>query len=210
MRRPPECPRCPHPVSSSADGWSCQIHGEVAPLWRPGVATYDDLADHLRSSPLIPSYLPWPLAPGWQLTDFAVVGAAPERARATLTCCSGSTDQDGPVDVVVVTEEVGTGLGARCAGLTESDPGREVAYAAPVARLRIGGIGVALWPVATSTEVLLDRAVLAGEAGGRWLWLVLRPASAMLLLHSELALFDISTLGPALVEIEFGGPPPVW
>ena len=56
----------------------------------------------------------------------------------------------------------------------------------------------------------LDRAVLAGEAEGRWLWLVLRPASALLLLRDDWILRDVSQVGPPLVELPFGGPPPHW
>ena len=38
----------------------------------------------------------------------------------------------------------------------------------------------------SSSDAELDRSVFAGEAGGRWLWIVLRPASAMLLLRGRL------------------------
>jgi hypothetical protein len=70
---------------------------------------------------------------------------------------------------------------------------------------------VPLWAVSTSTSDLeLDRAVFAGEAAGRWLWVVLRPASAMLLLHDEWILRDVSGIGPPLVELTFGGPQPAW
>ena len=48
------------------------------------------------------------------------------------------------------------------------------------------------------------------EAGGRWLWVVLRPASAMLLLRDDWILRDVSGLGPPLVELPFGGPRPGW
>lgn len=215
MRHPAECPRCPQPVAHQAtehgERWICQTHGEIVPLWRPVAATYDDLADHVRSSPHFPTYLPWPLPPGWQVNDFAVVGASPETARATLASCSGATDLDGPIDLIVVTEEVGIGLGGRCAGLDGTDPGRELAEGAPAARIKIGGLGVALWSVSTSgRDQLFDRAVFAGEADGRWLWLILKPASAMLLLQSDWMLQDISDLGPTLLELEFGGPPPAW
>ena len=52
--------------------------------------------------------------------------------------------------------------------------------------------------------------MFAGEAHGRWLWMVLRPASAALLLQSEWVLLDIADLGPELVELPFGGAPPTW
>jgi hypothetical protein len=74
---------------------------------------------------------------------------------------------------------------------------------------------VPLWPVSivspTPDDVVeLDRAVFAGEADGRWLWMVLRPASAMLLLRDDWILRDVSGLGMPLVEMPFGGPRPSW
>ena len=53
-----------------------------------------------------------------------------------------------------------------------------------------------------------DRSVVAGEAHGRWLWIVLRPASAILLLRDDWILRDVSAVGPPLVEMPFGGPAP--
>jgi hypothetical protein len=58
--------------------------------------------------------------------------------------------------------------------------------------------------------VQLDRSVFAGEAGGRWLWVVLRPASAMLLLRDEWILRDVSRLGLPLVEMPFRDQRPLW
>jgi hypothetical protein len=78
-------------------------------------------------------------------------------------------------------------------------------------RIRIGSQSVPLWAVSTaSSDRELDRSVVAGEAGGRWLWVVLRPASAMLLLRDEWILRDVSGIGPPLVEMAFGGPSPAW
>jgi hypothetical protein len=56
----------------------------------------------------------------------------------------------------------------------------------------------------------LDRSVLAGEAHGRWLWIVLRPASAILLLRDDWILRDVSGLGAPLLEMSFGGAAPLW
>lgn len=70
---------------------------------------------------------------------------------------------------------------------------------------------MALWVVSTSgVDPDFDRSVVVGEAFGRWLWLVMRPASAMLLLREEWILRDASGLGAPLIELAFGGPPPVW
>jgi hypothetical protein len=167
----------------------CPEHGTVSPLWRPGESSYDEFAAHLELAGAFPTYLPWPLSPGWRLTDFGVV--------------------EGPVDLIVVAEEPTTGLGARCAGTVHADPGHELGDGPPASKVRLDGQPVPLWPVSTSdaggrTASEWDRTVLAGEGGGRWLWLVIRPASALLLLR------DVSALGPALLDVPFGGPSPAW
>ena len=78
----------------------------------------------------------------------------------------------------------------------------------------IGSQSVPLWSVSTVSargdDRELDRSVVAGEADGRWLWVVLRPASAILLLRDEWILRDVSGIGPPLVEMPFGGPSPSW
>lgn len=208
------CPRCPAPVTGPApgsEGWRCRDHGDVVPLWRPDAASYETFAEHVLQAGMMPTYLPWPLSPGWTVTDFGCVGVPGEDSRATVTSCSGPSDADGVVEVTVVSEEAGVGLGARCAGLARSDPGAEVAGRPADVRVRVDGHPVPLWSVPTSdADVAFDRSVLAGEAGGRWLWIVLRPASAALLLHDDWLLLDVSALGPELVELPFGGAPPAW
>lgn len=205
------CPRCSHPVLERDRAWLCPDHGEVPPLWRPQLAAYDAFAAHLVAAGPFPTYLPWPMSPGWHVTDFGVVGADPERPAATVTCCSGASELDGAVEVMVVSEEPGTGLGARCAGNGRSDPGPEVGDGPPAVHIRVGHRDVALWAVSTSTHGQdFDRSVLAGEAEGRWLWLVLRPASAVLLMADGVVLRDVSGIGAPLIELPFGGPPPPW
>jgi len=207
------CPRCRAAVPLVDGTPRCPVHGLVSrTLWRPeddAEISYDVFVDHLGTAGTFPTYLPWPMSPGWSVTDFAV--AADERTWATATCVSGPSELDGPVDVFVVAEEPGTGLGARCAGIASSDPGREVGDGQPTARVRIGSQSVSLWAVSTaSSDDRFDRSVFVGEANGRWLWLVLRPASAMLLLRDDWILRDVSSVGPPLVEMPFGGPRPVW
>jgi hypothetical protein len=211
MSLSPGCPRCPVPVLHADGRWTCPDHGDVVPLWRPAEATYDAFGDHLRTADGFPTLTCWPLGPGWSVTDFAVVGAAPGQVRATMTCLSGASAQDGPVDVMVVTEEPGTGLGARIAGTPHDDPGDEVGDGPPLVKIRVEHQPLSLWPVSTSNGVReWDRSVVAGEAGGRWLWLVLRPASAVLLLRPDWVLRDLSSVGPGLLEVPFGGPAPAW
>lgn len=208
--RPASCPRCPRDLSGAGLEWSCEEHGRVPPLLRPAEASYHEFAGHLTQAGQFPTYLPWPLGPGWAVTDFGVVTEA-ERTLATLTCCSGTSALDGPVDVFVIAEESAVGLGSRCAGLARDDPLRGLRTDRPTVRVRIGSQAVPLWVLSTSAEDSeFDRSVCVGEADGRWLWLVLRPASAMLLLRDDWILRDVSGVGPPLVEMEFGGPRPGW
>ena len=70
---------------------------------------------------------------------------------------------------------------------------------------------MSLWVVSTSaSDASFDRSVFAGEAQGRWLWLVLRPASAALLLKDDWSLTDVGGLGPQLVDLPFTDVPRAW
>ena len=213
------CPRCTAVVTGSDAAWSCPLHGPTAPLWRSARSEYDDLVAHLELARPLPTWLPWPVPPGWHLTDFGCVAVPGEDATAVFTTCSGPSELDGVVEVTVVTEEAGVGLGAHIAQVTHTDPGREAVEGAPATRIRVDEATVPLWPVPTTVtelagpaaeESVLDRSVLVGEAGGRWLWLVLRPAPAALLLHAKWLLHDVSGLGPALVDLPFGEAPRAW
>jgi hypothetical protein len=205
------CPRCLGEVWETPTGWQCVAHGHVAPCRRPRESSYDAFGEHLLLAGTFPTLMPWPLSPGWRISDFALVGGAGAPVRASLSCVSGPSDLDGPVDFLVIAEEPGTGLGARCAGLRGTDPGSEVGLGPPAAHVRIGSHPAALWTISTgAADPHFDRSAFVGEASGRWLWLVLRPASAMLLLQEEWVLGDVSEMGPQLVEVEFGGPSPGW
>jgi hypothetical protein len=209
------CVRCSAPVLESpldpGSRWCCPEHGATQALWRPPESSYDAFIEHLEASRSFPTYLPWPMGPGWTVTDFAAVSDWVGRTAATLTCTSGTSDLDGPVDVLVVAEEPGTGLGARCARSRYDDPGPEIAGRPPTARVRIDALAVNLWDVSTSSfDGEFDRSVVAGEAGGRWLWIVLRPASALLMLRDDWILRDVSGIGPSLVEMPFAGHRPAW
>lgn len=180
-------------------------------MWRPSTADYDSLAEHLHNCSSIPTLLPWPLSPGWTITDFGCVTRPDREARATSISVSGPSDLDGVVEVTVISEEPGVGLGARFAGVDHSDPGAEIGEGPPHAKIRLDNHPIALWSVSTSNNSgTFDRSVFAGEAHGRWLWLVLRPASAALLLHDDWVLADVADFGPALIDLPFGGSPPPW
>jgi len=183
-------------------------------LWRPEMVSYDSFVSHLERAGGLPTYLPWPLRPGWSVVDFGVAGGGSAHGDvpvASLTMVSGPSEIDGPVDLLLVAEEAGVGLGARFAGTPGADPGPGLGDGPPAARVRIGSQLVSLWPVSISAAVgEWDRSVLAGEAAGRWLWLVVRPAAALLMLQDGWELRDVSGLGPTLVELPFDGSHPRW
>jgi hypothetical protein len=216
------CPRCTSPVSGEGATFACSVHGPIDPLWRPDQADYDSFADLVGRSDDLPTYLPWPMSPGWSIADFGCVGNG-GRVRATVTTTVGTSDLDGEVEVTIVSEEPGIGLGARCAGTTYDDPGPQIGHGPPSIRVRAGGRTVPLWLVDSSRDDadqaarhpsddddLLARAVFAGEADGRWLWLVIKPASAALLLSDDWLLADVTGFGPEALEMPFGGPRPSW
>jgi hypothetical protein len=146
------------------------------------------------------------------VTDFGCVTAPDRPARATVASCAGPSEHDGSVELSVVTEEPGVGVGARVGAVVHTDPGREVGEDAAPVRLRLDLSSVPVWPLSTSDDGTdtLDRAVLVGEVYGRWLWAVFRPASAALLVRELPPLHDLSDLGPELVTLPFGEVPPAW
>lgn len=183
------------------------MHGVVAPLWRGGAPTYEAFAEHLGRAGELPTYLPWPPPPGWQVSGFACVGESGS-PRATMTCSTGTTPDDGVVDVMVVAEEAGTGLGARVAGVSISDP--EIGAEPPALRIRVDQGSAAMWTVAADAPTESGATVLLGEQQGRWLWVVVRPAVAVLLLARWRQLKDVSADGPSLLDLAFGGIEPRW
>ncbi len=177
------------------------------PFWRPEHASYSALEEHLARTPGFPTYLPWPLAAGWRIADFGAAGE-PGRVLATLTELHGMSQDDGSVRLTVVAEEPGCGLGARVAGTVHSDPGAQIGERPADARIKVGTSAVPLWTVSThDASHDLDRSVLAGEADGRWLWLVLRPASALLLMQSPWRFADAGAIGTGLLGTAFGRQP---
>lgn len=203
------CPVCDMPLSEWQDSLSCPEHGAVTPLYRAREATRESFHQHLELSQGLPTYLPWPLGPGWSITDFAHVRAA-RSVLASMVCCTGTSMMDGPVDIMVVTEEPGTALGTRCAGRPEPLP-EELADGPAQVRMRIGDRVVPLWALSTSEATPeFDRSIVVGEVEGRWLWIVMRPASALLLLRDDWILHESTRDNPGTVEVKFGGETPPW
>jgi hypothetical protein len=197
------------PVRSDDGGHHCPQHGPVPVLWRPTTVDYHALAEVINRTPELPTYLPWPMSPGWSIADFGCVSTG--SGGATVTTTAGSSDLDGDVTMTVVAEDPGNGLGARVAGVADVDPGDQGGGGVPAVRVRAAGRQVPMWAVDTVADTdPLVRAVFAGEAEGRWLWIVLRPASAALLLQDEWLLADVAGFGPEALEMPFGGPRPEW
>ena len=183
----------------------------MVPLWRAEEPGYAAFADYLALVKPIPTWVPWPMPPDWRVNDFGVVTVPHETPSAAFVSFVGPTDLDGLVQMTIVTEEPGVGLGARCGGTSQTDPGPEVGEGPPLARVRLEAMTVPVWPVSDSGGAeALDRLNLAGESGGRWLRLVLRPATAVLLLNDLGALVDAATLGPQLVSLPFAENRPDW
>ena len=118
-------------MSEDAAGWHCLDHGAIQPLWRASAPGYESFAEYLVPASALPSLMPWPLTPGWTVTDFGCVGGGAREAKATFMACAGPSELDGVVELTVVSEEPGVGLGARCAGATRTDPGADLGEGPP-------------------------------------------------------------------------------
>lgn len=205
MHRAPTCPHGPHPIHPPgpwSSAWTCAEHGAVHPLHapaRPGAETLAAVAAEAR----VPVWLPRPLPIAWLVTGATYAGDERSGGRATVVACSGPHPLGGAADLLLVAEELGVGLGARYAGLPGLDPGVGMARRPAQAKARTGGHDTPLWCV----DGAADRAVYVGEAAGRWLWLVLAPATAGVLLAEDLELVDLRS-APA-GEVSFGALSPL-
>lgn len=132
-------------------------------------------------------WIPWPLPTGWLVTGFADAGDERSGARACAVALSGPCVTGGPADLLLLAEEPGIGLGAYFAGLPGPDPGAGFSASPPHAKVEIGGHPVSLWSVDGDPGC----AVYVGEALGHWLWVVLWPAEAGLLMLEQLVLRDL-------------------
>ncbi len=180
--------------------WDCPLHGPVAPLHTSPRVTTELLAQASRRA-AVPMWCPLPLLPGWTVTGLAQAGDDRTGAVATAVALSGPSPLGGPADMVLVAEEPGTGLGARCAGIDALDPG-EVAGAAPDAKVEAAGHETPLW----RSDSALDRVAFAGEAGGVWLWAVLWPPAAELVLIEHVELHDLRNEAHAGLDLPIGAP----
>ena len=176
--------------------WSCAEHGPVQPYF---AARPEGLAQ-LRQNSRVPVWSPRPLLHGWTLGGLAWCGDDRNGATATLLAMSGPSPLGGPADLVLIAEEPGVGLGARLAGTGALDPGG-IPQGAPEAKILAQGHPTPMWR-AGSAE---DRVAFVGEAFGVWLWAVLWPPAAELVLMEHVDLHD---LREDPYELPFGAPSP--
>jgi len=150
------------------------------------------LPELLRSA-AVPVWLPWPLPTGWLVSGFAGAGDERSGARGSAVALSGPNPFGGTGQMLIISEELGLGLGARFAGLAGPDPGSDFAATKPHAFVQVSKHEFPLWHVDAPR-----RAAFAGEVMGHWLWLVLWPDTAGLLLAEPLALRDLRDGGQDL------------
>jgi hypothetical protein len=200
MRKAPTCPRCGGPVREPnvwSSAWHCEAHGEVHPLRSVASPSAAGLEGLLRGA-AVPVWLPWPLPHGWLVTGFAGAGDDRTGARGFAVAVSGPNPCGGPGEMLLVSEELGIGLGARCAGLDGPDPGAGFAAGAPHGLVRFGNHEFPVWHVDAP-----GRAAFAGEVMGNWLWLILWPDTAGVLMCEPLELRDLRDPGQEL-DLPFG------
>ena len=202
---PATCPRCdadlrtPGLMSST---WDCDRHGPVLPLRRWTKVTPDLLRQAVAKAQ-VPLWSPLPLLPGWTVTGLALAGDERAGARATVLALSGPSPLGGPADLLLVAEEPGVGLGARLAGGDGPDPG-DVAQGPPDAKVEAANHPTALWRCGSAA----DRVAFVGEALGVWLYAVLWPPAAELVLLEHVVLHDLRHELHAGLELPIGAPTP--
>jgi hypothetical protein len=151
----------------------------------------------------VPLWCPLPLLPGWSITGLAVAGDERSKAKATVLALSGPSPLGGPADLLLVAEEPGVGVGARYAGIESLDPGA-CTDAPPEAKVEAAGHPTALWRV----ESAPDRSAFVGEAKGVWLYAVLWPPAAELVLLEHVVLHDLRDEAHAGAALPFGATSP--
>ena len=204
MKTAPTCPRCGGPLTEPspwASGWHCPSHGEVHPFRSQLTPSAEGLRGLLRGA-AVPAWLPWPLPVGWLVTGFAGAGDDRTGTRACVVAVSGPNPVGGLGEMLLISEEPGVGLGARFAGLRGPDPGEGFAAGPPHALVQFRLHEFPLWHVDAP-----DRAAFAGEVLGNWLWVVLWPDTAGVLLVEPLPLRDLRDPGQDM-DLPFGAASP--
>ena len=180
--------------------WECGRHGAVAPLHVWASAGPEQLREAGRTA-RVPLWLLSPMPTGWLVSGLATAGdeRAPAGAAALAFC--GPSPLGGPGDLVLVAEEPGVGLGAHYAGGEVTEPG-DCVQGAPDGKVWAAGHLTALWRCDSAP----DRVAFVGEASGVWLWIVLWPPAAELMLVEHIELRDARVDAPAGDLLEVGAP----
>lgn len=147
-----------------------------------------------------PLWTPWPVPENWKFTGLAHTGRSVSDGSA-VTCWSGPDPFGDPAEMLLISEEAGAGVGSHFAALPVTYPGPEVGEGSPHARFTVEDRLVPLWAV---DGVQPDRAVYAGEAAGRWLWVIVHPAEAGALMVEPMRLVDARDLGAELTVLPVG------
>jgi uncharacterized protein DUF6758 len=200
MRPDPTCPRCAGPLRGPglwSSNWRCGQHGDVPPLHPAGRPAFESL-EHVVGTARVPVWMPYPLPQGWVVSGCTYAGDERTGGVATAVACSGPSPCGGAGELVLVAEDIGVGLGARYAGLPGPDPGDGFDDGPPHAKLDVAGHPTALWCLPSERA-----AVFVGEAKGRWLWAILWPESAGVLLVDHVPLRDLRDLD-VLPDLPFG------
>jgi hypothetical protein len=185
-----------------SSAWQCELHGDVSPLNvvpHPGNEALRKAAAGVG----VPLWSPLPLLPGWTVTGLATVGDERAPATASVLALSGPSPLGGPADLLLIAEAPGTGAGARFAGLASLDPGR-CTDGPPDAKVEAAGHPTALWRCGSAP----DRAAFVGEALGVWLYAVLWPPAAELVLLEHVVLHDLRDEAHRAIDLPFGAPSP--
>lgn len=197
------CPRCDDPLRAPglmSSSWECDRHGAVQPLRRWARVTPDVLT-RAAGRAAVPLWSPLPLLPGWTVTGLALAGDERGGARATVLALSGPSPLGGPADLLLVAEEPAIGLGARLAGCDGVDPG-DVATGPPDAKVEAAGHPTALWRCQSAP----DRVAFVGEASGVWLYALLWPPAAELVLLEHVVLHDLRSDPHLALQLPVGAP----
>jgi hypothetical protein len=155
--------------------------------------------EHVVGRTGTPVWLAHGLPPGWVCSGFAYAGDDRTGDRATVTAMSGPSPLGGPADLLIVAEEPGIGLGARHAGLSQTDPGAGFDSGPADAKVIAAAHPTAMWSIAAAR----DRAAFVGEAKGLWLWALVWPETAGVLMYDDVHLTDLRD-GGGSGEIDFG------
>ncbi len=151
----------------------------------------------------VPLWTPWPVPMGWTFGGHAHTGrgdTSGHDAKATAASWSGTDPFGDPVELILVCEEAGSGVGSHFGGLSLSYPSKGVGEGPPHAKFQVDGRPMPLWGV----EAPEDRSVFVGEAAGRWLWVIVHPAESSAIVVQPMQLVDARQLGAELSVLPVG------